>query len=101
MCQEGPPPCRNAVTEPTAHHLGRETAGGPAARVDQTCLSRKSLAILDHPNHVVGAAADARAVHDDEFARVPKDLADIGSQPARSGAGVELRLNNDPTAHDV
>ncbi len=101
MCQERSAPRGNAVTEAAAHHLSWEAAGWPAVRVDQAGLPRQRLAILDHPDHVVGAAPDARAVHDDELAGVSEDLVDIGPQPPRSGAGVELRLNHDATADDV
>ena len=101
MCQECSAPGGNAVTEAAAHHLSRETACRPAVRVDEAGLPRQRLAILDHPYHVVGAAPDARAVHDDQLARVAENLADIGPQPPRRGAGVELRLNHDPTADDV
>src|SRR5215207_1367336 len=69
-----------------------------AAGVDQPGLTGERLSILDHPNDVASATADARAGDDDQVARMTEDLTDLGAQPASGRTGIELCLDEDSAA---
>ena len=71
------------------------------AGVDEAGLAGQGVTVLDHPHDVARATADPGAVDDHQLAGVSEDLDDVGAQPACGGAGIQLRLDDDPTADQM
>ena len=101
MRKEGATPSSHAVAQPSADHLGRQPTRGAASRVDQSGLACQGLPILDHPDDIAGASADARAGNDDQVALMTEHFADLGAQAPSDRARIELRLNDDSPAVDM
>src|SRR5829696_8761470 len=70
VSQKRTAPCGDAVTKTPAHDLRWQPARRSTAGVDQPGLTGERLSILDHPDDVASAAADARAGDDDQVARM-------------------------------
>jgi hypothetical protein len=99
--QERAAPGSDTVAETAADDLGRQAASRAAARVDQSGLPGERLAVLDHPDDVAGAAAQAGRVDHDQLTVMAEDFADVGTQTPGGRSGVQFGLDHDLAAHDV
>ena len=94
--QEGAAPGGDRVAAAAGDHRGRQPAHGPAALVEQAGLPGQRLAVLDDPDDVAAALADAVALDHHHVGLVAVDVGDVLAQSPRGGAGVELGLDHDP-----
>ena len=99
--QEGPAQHRFGVGHGPVDHGGREPAHGAPARVEQSRLAGEGLAVLDDAHHVGAPAPQSPAGDDHDLAVVAEDLVDGAAHPARGGAEVHLRLDDDASRDDV
>ena len=99
--RKAPRQAATASQPPPETTCGRQPADRAAALVEQAGLAGQRLAVLDDPDDVAAALADAVALDHDDVGLVAVDLGDVLAQAPRGGAGVELGLDHDPAADDV
>ena len=99
--QERAAPGGDGVAAAAGDDRGRQPADRAAALVEQAGLAGQGLAVLDDPDDVAAALADAVALDHGDVGGVAVDLGDVRAQPAGGGAGVELGLDHDLAADDV
>ena len=99
--RKAPRQAATASHPPPETTAGRQPADRAAARVEQAGLPGQGLAVLDHPDDVAAALAQAAALHHHDVGLVAVDLGDVPAQPSGGGAGVELGLDDDLAADDV